>query len=290
MRQDVDLIVAPYHVGHHRVSMGLGPETILARGAVESLNALGYRTGTDTVHLDPEHPNDVLASFNLQRLLSDQVRATIKRQAFPIALTGNCNTAAIGMIGGLPRDIGIIWFDCHADFETPETTLSGFQDDMGLAIATGYCWQALREHVVGAPVVPDQNVILVGTRDYTDSEERRLDESAIAVISPKHAGVTSPGSELERALGSLASRVEGVYVHVDMDVLDLTEGRANAFATPGGLSVAGLTRAIAEVGAAIPIRGAAITSYDPAEDTELKVADAALRVLESLATSARNDA
>jgi arginase len=53
-------------------------------------------------------------------------------------LSGNCNTAAIGAIAGAgPEDLGIVWFDAHGEFNTPETTTTGFIDGMGLAIAVG---------------------------------------------------------------------------------------------------------------------------------------------------------
>ena len=75
-------------------------------------------------------------AFELHGLVSGRVRQAIAEGGFPLVLSGNCNTAAIGAIAGAgPEDLGIVWFDAHGEFNTPETTTTGFIDGMGLAIA-----------------------------------------------------------------------------------------------------------------------------------------------------------
>lgn len=287
---DIELISAPYHLGQFRVGMGNGPEAILAYGAAASLEATGCRTRVTTVHLSAGQPNEVIASFNLQKLVGDCVRSAVEHESLPIALTGNCNTAAIGMISGLPRNIGIVWFDAHADFETPETTLSGFLDGMALSMATGDCWHGLREGLVGSPMAPANRIVLIGMRDSSRSEMKRLDTSGITLIGGERVCDSSPNSDLDVALRTLASKVDGVYLHIDLDVLDSSIGRANAFASPGGLSVSQLAKTIAEIGSVLPIYGAGIASYDPAEDNDGSIADAGLKAIASIARNARRTA
>ena len=63
---------------------------------------------------------------------------------FPLVLSDNCNATVrviTGLTGASPKEeeeVGLIWFDGHADFNTPETTTSGFLDSMGLATAVGH--------------------------------------------------------------------------------------------------------------------------------------------------------
>lgn len=94
------------------------------------------------------------------------IRDAIERQARPIILSGNCGSAALSAVAALnPREIAIIWFDAHADFNTPETSQSGFLDGMGLAILTGRCWRRLAERFHSFRPVPDTHVTQVGVRE-----------------------------------------------------------------------------------------------------------------------------
>ena len=77
--------------------------------------------------------------------LYEQVAEAVRASpSVPVVLSGDCTTS-LGVLAGLQRagrDPGVVWFDAHADFNTPDTTTTGFTDGMGLAIAVGHCWKA----------------------------------------------------------------------------------------------------------------------------------------------------
>jgi hypothetical protein len=50
--------------------------------------------------------------------------------------------------------------------------------------------------------------------------------------------------QFENAITALHSRVSRVYLHVDLDSLDISEARANKYAAPGGPSLARLLECI----------------------------------------------
>jgi len=85
--------------------------------------------------------------------------------------------------------------------------------------------------------------------------------------------------QLERALGALRGQVERVYLHVDLDVLDSRAGRANEYAAPGGPGPAEVLAAVDAVFDAFPVAAAALTAYDPAEDTNGRALDVGRRVI-----------
>jgi arginase family enzyme len=82
---------------------------------------------------------------------------------FPLVLAGNCNTAVGTLSGADPEGLGVVWFDAHGDFNTPETTTTGFIDGMGLAIAVGHCWKAMARGVSGFSPVLEENVVIGGS-------------------------------------------------------------------------------------------------------------------------------
>ena len=167
------------------------------------------------------------------------------------------------------------------DFSTPDESLSGFLDGMGLAILTGTGWRALRETVPGYRAVAEENVVLVGVRDAWDHEAERLEESGIVVVPPAEIGVG-----LEARLDALRERVAEVYLHLDLDVLDRSEGMVNIYSTEGGPSASDVAEAIHAIGARFRIRSAAMTAYDPSADPEGRVAPTAVRLLVDIAKAA----
>ena len=175
----ISVIQVPYDTALYDTRMGRGPGRFLKEGAIERLEALGHQVSLSTVDPRPSFPAEVETSFELMRLLADEVRSASESGAFPLVLAGNCNMS-VGIVSGLaPRRAGVVWFDGHADFETPESTGSGFIDGMGLAIITGHCWQPLARLISGYTPVPEERVILAGAREIDPYESDRLVSSNI---------------------------------------------------------------------------------------------------------------
>ena len=283
----VRTIFAPYDSGHRGLRMGAGPDYLMEGGLAEMLSST-ERPSLSFAHVLPEvdPPAEVATAFELDRLVAEQVREAVAGGEFPLVLSGNCNTA-VGTIAGLgAADLGVVWFDAHADFNTPETTATGFTDGMGLAVAVGHCWKEMARGVPGFSAVPERDVVLAGVRAIEPAEEERLAASDVSVVGADRIGLEAPGN-LEVALDGLKSRV---YVHLDLDVLDPEKaGKANEFATAGGLSAEDLKTALGLVRERFAVAAAGIASYDPAFDADgrvLAVALACARMLTAPAKSA----
>ena len=78
-------------------------------------------------------------------------------------------------------------------------------------------------------------------------------------------------------------------MHCDLDALDPAEGQANPFPAAGGLTVAEVEAAVREIGRSVPIKAAAVTAYAPEYDTDGRIAQAALRIIETLLAAAGGD-
>ena len=262
--------------------MGAGPEALLTAGLQHALRAAGHTVHVKIAELPPHSWSaEIQTGFELMRMLSGAVRDARAANRFPIVLAGNCNTA-IGTVAGLGADsTGIVWFDAHADFNTPETTTSGFLDGTALAILTGRCWTQLAATVPDFQPVADQRVCLVGTRDIDSLEGGLLDESGVEVVSPRQIRST-----LRQTLSSINEHVENAYIHLDLDVLDSGVAAANKFAVSGGLTLGDMDYALSEIAQTLRITGVALTAYDPAEDSDGAAAAAAIRLLCAAATLA----
>jgi arginase len=143
----------------------------------------------------------------------------------------------------------LVFFDAHGDFNTWQTTPSGFIGGMPLAMLTGRGEQTI---VRGAGLTPlgDERVVLVDGRDLDPGEDTALAESGVRVES----------------MGSIADSIPDgpLYVHVDADVVDPNEMPAMNYPAPGGPSLASVVEAVAALHATRRVVAFSISSWNPA--------------------------
>ncbi|MBA2239940.1 MAG: arginase family protein [Solirubrobacterales bacterium] len=280
---ELDLIAWPYHAGLADVSMGLGARVLAADEEFRTgLAQTGFEPRVVWVPPVDETLPEVARIFELVRRLARRVAHARARKGFPLVLGGNC-ASCLGTTAGAGggQGLGVVWLDAHADFDTPEDNLSGFTDVMGLAILTGGCWRALRETIPDFRVVDEDSVVLVGTRDLEPYQRDRLTSSRLQIVP----GAVATDA-LERAVDGLRKRVERVYLHIDLDVLDTSVGRPNAYAAPGGPDLDGVLAAVSSTFARFDVAAAALTAYDPRLDGDGSVAAAANAIARRIATLA----
>jgi arginase len=264
--------------------MGRGPEHLLSNGLADALRANGREVRATVVESASDFPAEVATAFELAGRVSGMVRETADVGEVALVLSGNCGVC-VGTLAGLgaASDVGVVWFDAHADFNTPETTSSGFLDGMGTAVAVGHCWTEIAAGVPGFTPLPEANLLFVGTRDVDGAERRRLDESEATVVGARSIRESGVQRALSPALDALRGRVERVYVHLDLDVLDPEEiGPANGYAVAGGMSREEVEEALVLIGERFSVVAAGIASYDPSLDREGKVSRAALALAGAL--------
>jgi arginase len=160
---------------------------------------------------------------------------------YPILTSSDCSiclTTLPTLVRHRP-DARVLWLDAHGDFNSPETTPSGFLGGMCLAGACGV-WDS----GLGSGLDPAR-VVMCGVRDVDAGERVLLETRGVGLV--------------ERP-GDLAGHLRGlpVYVHLDLDVLDPAVMPAK-FPAPGGLSDGGLRTLLAEVGEAVDLIGCEIT-------------------------------
>jgi len=259
---DVRLIQVPWYLGREHPDLSRGPG--LLAGAI----------GGDTVVVSSPKPrpvpNEVADSFDVIRSVRTAVSYAVEDGRFPLVIAVNCFTS-LGTVTGLDRNVGVVWFDAHGDFHTPDTTPTGFLDGMGLAMLTGDGWSEMRN---GLRTVPPENALLVAARDFEPTEAARIEASELR---------RADADTLEAALDELATRVDAVYVHIDLDVLDPSVAHANVLSVENGLDVEQLERALDAISRRFEIAAAALTAYDPSRDAERRVPEIAATLAHRLA-------
>jgi arginase len=237
-----------------------GPAIMESSGLLDRLANLGCEVAKiSTVQLTPaeekeygEWNQDALESKHLGNLVAENREG----EFFTIGLLQNC-TDLLGMLAGLqhlkpgkslqddsrslqsqglagqkPLRVGLIWIDAHADFNTPETTLSGMLGGMPVAIAAGMCLTRLRLKSGLDPALPTKYIVMAGLRDVDPLEQELLDRSQCEYISVDD--IRDLSDNLNRQMERLSRLTEIIYIHIDMDVLDPSEVKGHPLTAPEG--------------------------------------------------------
>lgn len=139
----------------------------------------------------------------------------------------------------------VIWFDAHADLNTPATSPSANFHGMILRTLTGDGPPALVQ-LVPAPISPQQ-IVLSGLRDADPAERDYIARHRIPV--------------LDRFDGLDPS--DPLYVHVDYDVLDGALYPDSVYPTPNGLHLNELISRLSSLRARHHIAGMSLTEFAP---------------------------
>lgn len=258
----VCFVSVPYDLGRYDVGHGQGPRSLMSSGLDRLLSESGYAVDAKTIICDDAGQlSDIQTTFKLNTQLSKAISEVVNAGTFPIVLAGNCITSSGTMSGLGSEDLHALWLDAHADFNTPETTETGYLDGMALSTACGRCWKRLSATDPRFRPIKEENVTLVGTRDLDAEEARVLSESKVRVFAPEKLRKNS--LQIPDQIGP---RDTEVFIHLDADVLDADAGRANRFASKGGLLENEVSHLLSWAISSYSVMGLAIAAYAPEHD------------------------
>ena len=184
-------------------------------GAGAGAQALAERLGGRIVGSpEPGRPRDwsedLPASQPVLEAAAAEVSAALDQAELPLLTASDCSIciATLPTVARRVPGVRFLWIDAHGDFNTPETTSSGFLGGMCLAAACGR-WDA-----GWADTIDPRSVWFLGVRDLDPGERVQVDRAGV------QTGVPDEGP---------------VYVHLDLDGLDPSVMPVQ-FPVPGGLS------------------------------------------------------
>ena len=282
---DICLIQVPYTMGDERPGSSKGPERLVQAGATKLIASKGVAATVERVDRGEPFRDSGNASLVVSQRLAAIVRRAIEAGQFPLVLAGGCDVSK-GILSGFDHaGCGVVWFDAHGDFNTPETTVSGYFDGMSLAVITGQCYRNYWAQIGHSTPIAESATLMVGVRDLDPAEKERLDHSAIQVVKWREG---KPQSDVQTALDRLAQRVPEVYLHINMDSSTQRSRRASwALRCPAGFPWRRWRKLFVLSFARFRVRAAALAVYDPDNDPDDKTLRTALRIIEVLADGAR---
>ena len=218
-------------------------------------------------------------SFEVMRRVAIDVAATVRSRRFPLVLAGNCN-ASLGTCAGVDdRSAGLVWFDAHPDFSTPDEATGGYFDGMGVATLAGQCWHRLAATVPGFRPLALSRLVYCGIRDFEPGQPEKVELHGIRAVYGSTGGELNFADPLENELTAVPGRL---LVHLDLDRLDISVGQANEYAAPGGLSADDLVAFMVRVGARAEPVALTIASFNPDLPGSDAIASAGIRAARTI--------
>jgi arginase len=195
----------------------------------------------------------------IQLVRNELADALESSRGVPIVIGGDCGVELASVQHAVKQQavvggrLAVVWFDAHADLNTPESSTSGAFHGMVLRTLLGDGLPAL---LPDRPLEPAQ-VVLAGVRTLDDAEVAYIDHAGIPLLPPD----TVTPESLAAAIA--ATGATALYVHVDLDILDPAEFGSVHFPEPFGITASRLTGLITAARACLPLVGATITEFAP---------------------------
>lgn len=245
----IEIVGVPIDFGSGRRGVDMGPSAIRYAGLQAGLEALGHTVeDRGNVQVPPSETcaegdprlRYLDAIVQVEQRTAEQVADIVAAGHMPVVLGGD-HSIALGSIAGAARNraLGVIWLDAHGDFNTDRTTPSGNIHGMPLAALCGYGDERLVSlgGATGAgPSVSPQNVAVVGVRDLDPDERDLMREAGVTVYSMEAVDRYGIGEVMRRAIDIASRGTEGIYVSLDMDVLDPMHAPGVGTPVRGGLT------------------------------------------------------
>jgi arginase len=243
----IRVIGVPMDLGSDRRGVDIGASAIRYAGLNDQLRRLDHQvldTGNIVV---PQPESQPIGNSHLKYLepivkvaeeLADAVTTTLEESEFPLILGGD-HSIALGSITGITRilkDVGVLWIDAHADFNTEETTPSGNIHGMVLAALAGLGNSRLTSLGGWAPKLNTQTIVIVGARDLDEGERRLLRTHHIHVFTMSDIDQRGFSDVMRQSLAIAGEANDGIHVSLDMDALDPTYAPGVGTPVRGGLT------------------------------------------------------
>ncbi|ETP70272.1 arginase [Planomicrobium chinense] len=292
---NVSIIGVPMDHGQNRRGVDMGPSAIRYAGVVERIEALGH-TVTDEGDIQIGHADGSIdTETNLRNLkvvtdateaLGAKVFEVAEAGNFPLVLGGD-HSIAIGTLAGISErheNLGVIWYDAHADMNTSDTSPSGNIHGMPLAASFGLGHEQLTNIRGYSPKVKPENIVIIGARSVDPGERELIKERGIRVYSMHELDKMGMDAVIDDAIHYLKEerRTDAVHLSLDLDGIDPMYTPGVGTPVPGGITYRESHLAMELLHDAGIITSAEFVEVNPILDEKNRTADVAVALIGSL--------
>jgi arginase len=248
----VCLVGVPMDLGGGRRGVDMGPSALRIAGIDEGVRGLGLefedRGNVPVREPASRVPPNARARFldeiaECCRALRRKVEGILEEGSFPLVVGGDhsiaCGTvAAISSFHHRRKEkIGLIWFDAHGDFNTPETSESGNIHGMPLACCVGRGVPELVRLGDRVPMVDVEKAVLLGVRTIDRREKEEIKDSGLHVFTLRDIDMHGIHKVMRMAIEIASTGTAGFHLTFDLDGTDPSVAPGVGTPVPGGTTL-----------------------------------------------------
>lgn len=261
-----------YSLARYR-GMGQAVKALRALGISEAMKARSeiFSDLGDVPLSDIEKDSGRSNLRNFPHFLRDTDRvlhatSAVNAADFVFCLGGEC-TFVPGSLAGFKSKFkgepGMLWMDAHGDFNTPETTTSGFIGGMPLAFACGLGPELSPAMENTRPLLKGENVVHVGSRVLDPLESKAMQSSKLKLYSAVDVHKMGISKVAREAAEHLAERSDWIVCHLDVDAIDPEVISAVNYHESGGLTLDEVKTVVHELEKTGKLKVFNLTAYNP---------------------------
>ncbi len=294
VKRSLSLLGVPLGYGASMAGVDIGPAALRVARITQRIARLGYSVH-DLGDMRLERPQTlpeieeklkyVREISNACEQLAVDVEEILKAGQLPLIVGGD-HSIAIGSFAGVAsyykkqnETLGLIWFDAHADMNTPESTPSGNIHGMPLATLLGYGAPELTNVAGFAPKLDPQLCAHVGARDIDPGEREMIKKLGMRFFTMREIDERGMNEVMDDAI-KIASRGTGGYgVTFDVDVLDPGDAPGSGTLVRGGLTYREAHLGMEKIAEAGGMRSLEIVEINTALDVNNKTAELGVELI-----------
>lgn len=293
-KRSLSLLGVPLGYGASMAGVDIGPAALRVARITQRIARLGYSVhdlGDMRLERPQTHPEVeeklkyVREISNACEQLAVEVEEILKAGQLPLILGGD-HSIAIGSFAGVAsyykkqnETLGLIWFDAHADMNTPESTPSGNIHGMPLAALLGYGAPELTNVAGFAPKLDPQLCAHVGARDVDPGEREMIKKLGIRFFTMREIDERGMKSVMDDAIKIASRGTAGYAVTFDVDVLDPGDAPGSGTLVRGGLTYREAHLAMEKISEAGGMRSLEIVEINTALDVNNKTAELGVELI-----------
>jgi arginase len=285
------VIGAPLNSSARSGAEELAPAALREAGLLDRLSA--EDEGDIAARVGPAERDPASGVLGLPGLLAagdelrDRVATVMASARRPLVVGGDCSLL-LGVGFALRRRLerpGLWFVDGHTDTYDGASSPTGEAADMELGVLTGRGpAELIPEGAPDGPVIAPERVVVLGHRhpdDAEDTSELELVDPSVTRIDVRDLRALGPGPTAGEAESRLSEGTDGVWLHVDLDVLDQEALPAVSYPQAGGLSWEELGELLAPLAESRHLIGVSVADLNPDLDPTGAYARAVVDLLAS---------
>lgn len=293
----VEVIGVPSDFGANTLGANMGPSEVRNAKLHEKLKELAFSVIDDgdlsiplrhTLSDSDVHEKYLTTIAELCSQVAVKTHESLSHRRIPVTIGGD-HSIAIGSVSGVSKwfkehkkKLGLIWFDAHADMNTPETSPSGNIHGMPLSVLLGEGYKQLTSIGYSGAKLDPKLTALIGVRSIDEKEKDLCRKMGVRIYTMRDIDERGMKNVMDELITKMLSLCDGVHISFDLDCVDPQHAPGVSTPVPGGLSYREAHLALEMLADTHKLASMDLVELNPLADHEQKTANLGVEFIQSL--------